>query len=1147
MKKTILRQLLMLSKRVLYGFLIQFFFCTVLLANTGNAQRKTLEEVKISVKLTDKSLSQFFRLVEARTDFKFTYNNNLVDLKRRVSVLEENSSLYDILITVSRQTDLKFVQVNENIHVKEDRITEESVDVVQSVDVLITGIVKDENGEPIPGATILIEGTNSGTATDIDGNFRVDAQEGAVLLISFIGYQSQRVTVGNQSNISIVLMEDQSSLDEVVVVGYGTARRKDISGAIGTVKLEDSEIGLSQTTNILQALQGTVAGVNVGPQNSPGRTPEILVRGQNSINGTNEPLVVLDGMIYLGNIADINPDDIATIDVLKDASSAAVYGSRSANGVLVITTKTGKTDKPIIKYDGSVGVNRWQNKFEMMNLDRWAEKYVAQQPTFNDPSEIIFDDVTRTRLYQQGVDTDWMDLISRNGLLQNHQVSVAGRSDRINYYFSGGFNSNEGVIVGDQFQRISLRSKLDADVTNWLKVGVDGAYNNNDFSGLAAGPRQAYQLAPHGYPYRWPTMPENPESNTGTLLERYPSGSSIKNALWPTNDEAVQDIDRQNFYRVAAYAAIQVPKVDGLTYRFNYSINANSNIQDRFFNEMYYAQEQLVEPFINRYSPTQLSQTLAQANGFNRRTNYYTYVMDNIVNYNKQLGNHYFDATLVATRDFSYTKFVEATGNDFSGNGNTLLGVDGLSKATVQRVNMNVVERANVGYLGRINYAFKDKYNMTASLRRDGASVFGADKKWANFGSVGVSWILSEEGFMEDVDYLDFFKVKASYGRNGNQGVSPYATLARVASGSDGGIRYQFGDAPSRILYGVKQTNLGSPELGWETTTAFNGGFQSAWLNGRVILDLDFYFSSTTDQIFLRQIPIMTGFNSIFSSLGQVDNRGIEISLRTTNISKGDFTWSSSVMFWQNRNKLARLYGDDLSGDGREDDDLANGLFIGEPLFAIYGYEYDGVVQETDTEYIANIGAIPGDAKYKDISGPDGVPDGIITADYDRRILGYRGENFRLNLSNTVRYKNFSLYVMLTGIFGGGKDNFYQGQNPRHNSFSDRFDTNELDNDWWTPENKSDYYLRPNFVDNRYLGLQSRGFVRIQDVNLSYAFPKALASSLSVSSLEIYSSIYNLHTFTNWYGGGDPELGIRPGDQTLPLPSTYSLGLKIGF
>ncbi|MBI0398366.1 TonB-dependent receptor [Cyclobacterium marinum] len=1120
-------------------FLLVFSVITVL------AEKTYSQTEKLNLAFNNYEIREVLHDIEAQSEYYFMFSEKIVDVKRKISIDAKNESIDVVLDKMFSGTNVEHAVRDRYIILTTNEISGNNI--LAQEEKVISGTVTGEDGETIPGVNVIVKGTAIGAVSDLDGKYTIQVpDENSILIFSYLGYAPQEVEVGNRSVIDLVLTADIASLEEVVVVGYGTARRKDISGAVGTVKLEDSELALSASSNALQSLQGTVAGVNVAPQTSPGSTPGILVRGQNSINGSNSPLIVLDGIIYLGSLTDINPDDIAVIDVLKDASAAAVYGSRSANGVIVITTKSGKSNKPIIKYDGSFGINRWQNQFDMMNLERWTEKYVAQTPSIESPSEIVFDDVTRTRLFAQGVDTDWMDLISRNGAIQNHQVSVSGKSDKINYYFSGGYNTNEGAIVGDDYQRISIRSKLDADVTSWLKVGIDGAYNNNDYSGIGANVARAYQMAPMSYPYRWDAMPENPESNTGTLLERYPTGSSIPSPLWDLS-EGVDDIDKRNFYRLATYALVKVPKIEGLTYRFNYSINANNNVQDRFYHENYYIQEQLVEPFIQRYSPTEVAKTLAQANGYNRRTNYHTYVMDNIINYNKQLGEHYLDATLVATRDFSYTKTVEASGNDFSDNGNTLLGVNGIHKATVQRNNLTIVERANIGYVGRIGYSYRDRYNLTATVRRDGSSVFGAEKKWGNFPSIGVSWTISEEEFLKGDQYLDYLKVKASYGQNGNQGVSPYGTLAPFASGSGGGIRYEFGDAPSTILYGISQSGLGNPNLGWETTTAFNGGFQSAWLNGNVLFDLDFYFSSTTDQIFVRQIPIMTGFSSIISSLGQVDNRGIEISLRTTNISNKNFTWTSGLMFWKNRNKLVELYGDDNDGDGVEDDDLSNGLFIGKPLNGIYGYVYNGVVQEADTEYIENTGAVPGDAKFKDLSGPEGVPDGIITADYDRQILGYRQENFRLSLSNTLKYKNFSFYVMLSGIFGGGKDNYYQRENPRHNSFNNRFDTNEIDHDWWTPENQSEYYLRPDFNGNRYLGLMSRGFLRIQDINLSYELPKGMLSGISVSSVKVYGSIYNLYSFTDWYGGGDAESGIRPGDNAYPVPTTYSMGLQVGF
>ena len=1011
----------------------------------------------------------------------------------------------------------------------------------------VSGNIVDESGQPLPGVTVVVKGTTNGTVSNADGNYTIsNVPDDATLQFSFVGMKTQEIAVGNQTTINVTMVVDAIGLEEVVAVGYGTARRRDISGAVSTVKLEDSPVANAPNTNALQTLKGNVAGVNISEQNSPGQTPNILVRGQNSINGSNSPLIVLDGIIYLGSISDINPEDIATMDVLKDASAAAVYGSRAANGVIVITTKEGKSDKPIITYHGSVGVNNWPSPPNMMNLERWTEKYIAQTPSISSPDEIVFDDVTRTRLYAQGVDTRWMDLISRNGFIQDHQVAISGKANRINYYFSGGFNSNKGIIVGDDYQRISVRSRLDANVTDWLKIGLDGSYNKNDYSGIGASVGGAYSMSPFGYPYRWAEMPENVSSANSKLLERYPTGSSLQSPLWGT-DGTIDDIDIRNFFRLATYALFRVPKVDGLTYRFNFSINSNFNVQDRFTFEDYYVGEQLVQPYIDRYTSAELAKRLSQANWYNNRTNSYSYVMDNIVNFKRQFGDHYIDVTLVATRDYSYSKLVSTNGSDYSSNGNTLLGVDGIHKATVQKINLNVVERANIGYLGRISYTYKDKYHLTASMRRDGASVFGADQKWGDFQSLGVAWTATEEDFMKGIDKLNYLKIKASYGKNGNQGLQPYQTLARVASGSDGGIRYEFGDAPSTILYGVGQTNLGSPTLGWETTTAFNGGFQSAWFDDKVSLDLDFYFSKTTDQIFSRQIPIMTGFSSIYSSLGQVDNKGIEISLRTNNINTADFKWSSSLIFWQNRNKIVSLYGDDVNGDGKEDDDISNNLFIGKSLDAIYGYEYIGVVQEDDTEYITNVGAMPGDPMFKDISGPEGVPDGVITADYDRKILGYQKENFRLSFSNNLEYKNFSLYVMLSGIFGGGKDNYYLRANPRYNSFRDRFDTNEIDHGWWTPENKSTKYLRPDYIGTRYLGLQSRGFVKIQDVNLSYKLPKGILSSLDVNSLEIYGNIRNLYTFTNWYGGRDPEAGIAADSGSYPVPRTFSLGLKVSF
>ncbi len=1002
----------------------------------------------------------------------------------------------------------------------------------------ISGTIVDINGQPLPGTNIKEKGTTNGTQTDFDGKFSLTvSSENAILIVSYIGFKTQEYPLNGSTTINVTLEEDTAALDEVVVVGYGTARRKDVAGSVSTLKLEDSPIANNPTTNLLQSLQGVSPGLNVTPQNSPGASPGILVRGQNSINGSNDPLIVLDGVIFLGSIRDLNPNDIASFDILKDALAASAYGSRSANGVIVITTKKGKIGKPIINISSIIGANSWRDKYDMMSLDTFERKFAAQLGVAVE--DLAFDHPMANAYLEQRIDTNWMDLISRSGFIQNQQLSVSGRTDNMDYYFSGGYSKEEGVIVGDDYERISLRARLNTDITDWLEVGIDGTYNNNDYSGIGASVGNAYLMQPIGYPYRYDDQPNNAATNSSRLLERWPVGSSVQNPLWGT-DGTIEDVDKSDFFRFSGHALVKLPVVKGLSYRFNYSIDGKYEVRDRFYFEDYYISEAGTDNYIERYSDQALEDHLSQANGYNSRTNSYTYVMDNILNYNRTFDKHYLDLTLVATRDYSYSKNVFLSGSDFSDNGNSSLGVNGISKATTVLSSQDIIERSNVGYLARLAYTYNDRYHLNASIRRDGASVFGANQRFGNFPSGGVAWTASNEDFLNGNETLSYLKLKASYGQNGNQGLNPYQTLALVANGSQGNIEYEFGDAPSTILYGVSLTSLASPNLGWETTTTFNTGFQSKWLNDLISLDFDLYFSKTTDQIFVRNIPTMTGFSSILTSLGQVNNNGLEINIGTTNIKTEDFSWNSNLIYTRNRNKIEKLYGDDLDGDGKEDDDIANSLFIGEPIGTIFGYEYDGVVQADDTDYIANVGAVPGDAKFKDLDG-----DGFITAENDRKILGYRRENFRMSLSNTLNYKDFTFYVLLNGVFGG--NNYYMSENPLENSFGNRFDTNEINHDWWTPENQSEKYLRPDYLGNRYLGLQSRGFVRVQDISLSYNFPQDLLNKINIRSAKIFASAHNLYTFTDWFGGGDPELGIRPGSGAYPVPTTVSVGVNLSL
>jgi TonB-linked SusC/RagA family outer membrane protein len=869
-----------------------------------------------------------------------------------------------------------------------------------------------------------------------------------------------------------------------------------------------------------------VPGLNIGASNNAGEEPDIQIRGQNSINGDNSPLIVLDGVIYLGNLGDINSNDIATFDILKDAASAAAYGSRSANGVIAITTKKGKTGKPIITLNTSIAAQTWQNQPVLMK----GEEYLT---LCNDRS--LFPEGTTSWMktgelanYEAGNETDWVDLVTRTGVVQKYQLSVSGASDKVNYYLSAGYNANKGIILGDDFSQVSLLGKVNTTITNWLKIGLDANFSRRDYSGFAANVGLAQEMHPYGVLYR----------DDYDNLEKYPYAQGGLNPLWGIDDGTRENIDVRNNYRLNAYALIDVPWVKGLNYRINVLTNLDNTETGDFYNEGYYI---LAGEGLERYEPDALVGLLSQANGYIDHNKTFSYVFDNVLNYKKTIGDHDFDITAVATRDYSRYQSVNSSGSDFSSNGNTALGIWGLGKATYQKVVMDIEKQTNIGYLGRISYSFNDKYFVTSSYRRDGASVFGANKKWGNFASAGAAWKVSNENFMKDFEPLDYLKLKLSWGQNGNQGISAYETLSTIANSSSGEAYYEFYDDPGTVYYGLYQEALGNSDLGWESTDKWNTGFESAWLSNRLFVNMDVYFSQTKNQIFARNIPVMTGFKTVLTSLGQVNNSGIELEVRTVNLKNKELEWNTTLTFWRNRNELVELYGEDNDGDGIEDDDIANSLFIGEPLGAIFGYEQDGIVQLDDAEYIALTGSAPGSPKYKDIDGVEG-----ITAD-DRKILGYDTPNFYLNMGNTLSYKGFDLYVLVSGIFGG--DNYYLKSNTAAfaTNIGGRANDNMTARPYWTEENPSNVYPSAYFSgDGRYLALQSRGFVRVQDISLSYTFNQNWVKRANVQALKLFFSAKNVATFTSWEGG-DPETGTTVRYNTFPVPSTYSIGANISF
>jgi TonB-linked SusC/RagA family outer membrane protein len=1080
------------------------------------AQRVTLKVEKVSIK-------EVFEKIQAQTNYDFLYNTEDLLLVKPVSLDLKNVNLKQLLDICFSNQPLTYTIENTTILISKKVLIEPR----KSADIIVTGKVTDEKNKPLPGVGIKVKDGQVATVSDANGNYKIVVSDPkSILVFSYIGFAIKEVPASTNI-INIVLISQDTGLSEVVVVGYGTTKRKDFTGSVSSLNLEDSPIAQLPNMNALKAIKGNLPGLDVGPTTRAGGQPSIQIRGENSISGDNSPLIVLDGVIYLGNIADINPNDIASFDVLKDATSAAAYGSRSANGVIAITTKRGRTGKPTISLNSSTGFQTWQNSPEMMKGAEWISvvnarnNFTPGSTNWMKPGEIAN--------LNAGKETNWLDEVTRTGIVQSNQAAVSGASENVNYYLSTSYDNEKGIIVGDKFDRISLLGKIKTDITSWLSIGIDGSYAKRNYPGFQANVAEAQRMSPYGVMFR------DDQGN----LEKYPYTQSGINPLWGVNDGTRESINKQNSYRLNANAKVSVPWVDGLSYQVNFMNNSTKNESGSFTHDRFFIQEGAFDD-LTRYSPAKIQGFLTNANGNLNRNSTRNYVLDHIVNYKQKIEKHEFDITLVATWDKQRYEMINSSGANFTANGNTTLGLWGLHKATVQKVDLDVNERANIGYLGRLNYTFDDKYYFTGSFRRDGASVFGANKKWANFFAAGFAWKISNEQFLKNFEQLNSLKLKFSYGQNGSQGVGPYGTLSIVANGTSGGARYEFSNAPAIINYGLYQSFLGNDDLGWENTASWNTGFESSWLNNRLSLDLDIYYSKTTDQIFTRNIPVMTGFKTVKTSLGQVNNSGIEATLRTVNISKKDLSWSSSLIFWKNNNKLVSLYGPNK--DGKEEDDLANNLFIGHSLGSIYGYVQDGIVQTSDIEYMKLTGAAAGSPKYKDI---DGIP-GISAT--DRRVLGSGRENFRMSLGNTFTYKSFDFYLLVTGTFGG--NNTFLRSNPAAYMSSlgtGRFNDNMSSKPYWTVENPSNVYTAANFAgDGRFLGLQSRSFIRVQDATVSYRLKKEWLDKVHVKSLKVFLSAQNLAVITNWVGG-DPETGTIVGENIFPVPSTYAIGANINF
>ncbi len=1062
------------------------------------------QNTRLDLKVKDNSIIGLFKEIENRSEFYFFYQKEELAELENVSIDVTNAKVTEILDEALSGTNLEYKIIDRYIIVRKDGKGLDEIKPNSDDQNTITGKVTDENGEPLPGVSIVIKGTTNGTVTNVDGIYTIsNIPENTTLVFSFVGMITQEIEVGDQSSVNVTLAADAIGIEEVVAIGYGTSRKKDLTGALTRINADDKST--LPNINAVQTMRGSVAGLRVTDNGKAGSDGSIIIRGYTSITANNEPLIVLDGIPMVGSkLSDISSNDIESIDILKDASSAAIYGSRATNGVILITTKRGKDSKPVLNYSGYYGFSDFARTPNLMGPDKYlqlkkdASVFLGGQATPLNPIE--------EEVMNAGQAISPWDAISQDAPMMNHDLSIAGRTDRVNYYMSGSWADQKSVIMGDQFKRLTIRGNFDIKVNDWLNIGTNTGYTFKDYSGVEANIGQASQMSPFSkYQY------DDGQPIAVAMGDVLP-GNPIFNTLWIDNYQITNNLF-SNFY-----ADIKLP-LDGLSYRLNVANNLR-------YNE--------TKNFTPNYDRDGSKRTNSASQNWGKEIDF---TLENILKYNKTFNSiHNFDATLMYG-----TESTRNTG--MYGSGSLLfsdaLGYYGISLGDVQTASASGTEMKAVSSMARVGYRLMDRYMLNLTIRRDGYSAFGSGNKYGNFPSLGVAWVISEESFLSDVKWLDYLKFRYSYGKNGNRAISPYSSLSLMDATN---YKYVFGDGGATSV-GVSPISMSNTNLGWESTLASNIGIDFNLFSGRISGAFEYYNMNTEDLLLSSQIPNMTGYSTFTTNVGSVNNKGVEITVNTVNVKTGGFEWATTLTFAKNNNKITDLM--DIDGDGIGDDDPSNRRFIGKPMFSYLDYVWDGIWQEGD-DMSMDPGAKPGFVKFKDVSGPDGVPDGKIDP-LDRQILDSSLPDFTAGITNNFTYKGITLSVLFYTSQGGHASNTWI--NPGTN-FYQRL--NQLDLPYWTPENPLNDRPSVGYPNPKGYGFyEDRSFIRLQDVSLSYDIPKVVLAKAKFNNLKIFVSGKNLATWTNWHGW-DPEhaAGYDPygaASQSGPLMKSLVVGLNLNF
>lgn len=1081
----------------------------------NNIEGQTLNEVRVNLKAEHKSLKEIFKLIEKKSNFRFVYNEKLVSPYKGITLLAKDKTLASALYDILFKTDLGYVEKDRKII-----IVEKEPDTVkaQLPPKTIKGKVVDAANRPLEGASIRVKGTSIATSTNAQGEYSINVPDGNdTLVIAFVGYITREVLLNNRSTITVQLTEENKALNDVIVIGYGTQKRSDLTGSVVSVK--PSEIQQTPITSIDQGLVGRASGVLVTQTSGmPGAIASIRIRGSSSLQGGNEPLYIIDGVpvyngsgfgqtggnVQMSGLSTINPSDIESIEILKDASATAIYGSRAANGVVLITTKGGKRGRDVISFDSYYGTQSVVKKIDVMDATNYAK--LVNEAYTNDGLAAPYSTGFIASIPNQGKGTDWQNEIFRSAPIRNYQLTFSGGDGKTTYSASANYLNQDGIIINSNFERYSGRLNFNRKMNDKFSISshmsVSRIISNTvetDVGGEGGVITGAMKFNP--------ILPIYQDANLHIYNLVNQPGS-----LYPNPVATALEMKRKNnATRVLGDFSGEFTIMEGLKAKVLFGID-------------YFMQK------AGRYTPSNIYQSGGVASAAISDAMYTNWLNENTLTYFKKFDNHTITLLAGATFQKNRSENVFASAQGFV---NDVLQYNSLGSGSVyNQPGSGATEWGIMSFLGRANYSYKGKYLFTASGRYDGSSRFGKNNKYAFFPSVAFAWKASEENFIKKLNVFSNLKLRTSFGVTGNQEIGLYNSLPTLSP-----VTYTIG---GQLVSGFFPNTIPNPDLKWERTAQYDAGLDMGFFNNRVTLTVDWYLKKTTDLIYSVAIPFVSGFATSLQNIGSVQNRGIEIALETNNLDKA-LKWTTSFNISFNKNKVLELGGEKYKEIGGGDDHLKTGpvhrLIVGQPIGIFYGYVFDGIFQDQ-----AAVNAGPkgptnwvGGRRYKDISGPAGVPDGKVDATYDRTIIGDPNPVFYGGLANTFSYKGWEMSVFLQYSYGNKILNYNAIElslpSGGQNVYADLINR-------WTPTNPSNIY--PKATTNRSAVFSSQyvedgSYMKVKTVTLSYLLPHL--KTKYINGLRVYVTGQNLLTSTR-YRGYDPEVSYR-GASNLEIGEDY--------